>query len=135
MGDEEAAKVKVWADHIVAVSDRKPEPSVALAIGKAMVDGGFEVLNEVKLNQVMVSFGDAERTHQVIAALHQDGTAWCGGTQWHGRAAMRINFSSHATRDDDVHRTLDAIIRLARFNSVPKIMAMFLSVQNYSNET
>ena len=89
----------------------------ATMMAEGLTEGGFEVLNEVKLNQVMVSFGDAERTHLAIAALHEDGTAWCGGTQWHGRAAMRISFSSHATRDDDVHRTLDAIIRLARSNS------------------
>ena len=89
----------------------------ATMMAKGLIESGFEVLNEVNLNQVMVSFGDAKRTRQIITALHQDGTAWCGGTEWHGRAAMRISFSSHATRDDDVHRTLDAIIRLARSNS------------------
>ena len=89
----------------------------ATMMAEGLIESGFEVLNEVNLNQVMVSFGDAKRTRQIITALHQDGTAWCGGTEWHGRAAMRISFSSHATRDDDVHRTLDAIIRLARSNS------------------
>jgi len=89
----------------------------ATMMAEGLIESGFEVLNEVNLNQVMVSFGDANRTRQIITALHQDGTAWCGGTEWHGRAAMRISFSSHATRDDDVHRTLDAIIRLARSNS------------------
>ena len=89
----------------------------ASIMAKGLTEAGFEVLNEVNLNQVMVSFGDAKRTRQIITALHQDGTAWCGGTEWHGRAAMRISFSSHATRDDDVHRTLDAIICLARSNS------------------
>ena len=89
----------------------------ATMMAEGLIESGFEVLNEVNLNQVMVSFGDAKRTRQIITALHQNGTAWCGGTEWHGRAAMRISFSSHATRDDDVHRTLDAIIRLARSNS------------------
>jgi len=89
----------------------------ATMMAEGLIESGFEVLNEVNLNQVMVSFGDANRTRQIITALHQDGTAWCGGTEWHGRAAMRISFSSHATRDDDVHRTLEAIIRLARSNS------------------
>ncbi len=89
----------------------------ATMMAEGLIESGFEVLKKVNLNQVMVSFGDAKRTRQIITALHQDGTAWCGGTEWHGRAAMRISFSSHATRDDDVHRTLDAIIRLARSNS------------------
>ncbi len=87
---------------------------------RLMADGlraaGFEVLNEVNLNQVMVTFGDDERTQRIIAALQADGTAWCGGTHWHGRAAMRISFSSWATRDEDVEMTLAAIIRVARAN-------------------
>lgn len=74
---------------------------------------GYGVLNEVALNQVLVSFGDDETTRRVIAAVQQDGTCWCGGTVWQGRAAMRISVSSWATTDDDVERSLAAIIRLA----------------------
>ncbi len=78
---------------------------------------GFEVLNQVDLNQVLVSFGADEHTLRVIAALQADGTAWCGGTHWRDRAAMRISFSSWATRDEDVEKTLAAIIRIARANN------------------
>ena len=46
---------------------------------------GHRVLNEVVLNQVLVSFGDADRTQRVIAALQADGTCWCGPTVWQGR--------------------------------------------------
>jgi len=74
---------------------------------------GYEVLNEVVLNQVLVSFGDDERTGRVIATLQQDGTCWCGGTTWHDRAAMRISVSSWATTADDVERSLDAMLRAA----------------------
>jgi len=49
------------------------------------------VLNDVVLNQVLVSFSDAETTNRVIAALQADGTCWCGGTIWQGQAAMRIS--------------------------------------------
>ncbi len=75
---------------------------------------GFEVRNDVVLNQVLVSFGSDERTRRVVAALQEDGTCWCGGTQWQGRAAMRISVSSWATTEDDVERSLDAMIRVAR---------------------
>jgi glutamate/tyrosine decarboxylase-like PLP-dependent enzyme len=74
---------------------------------------GFEVLNEVVLNQVLVSFGPDERTRRVVAALQKEGTCWCGGTEWQGRAAMRISVSSWATTDADVDRSLDAMIRVA----------------------
>jgi glutamate/tyrosine decarboxylase-like PLP-dependent enzyme len=86
-------------------------------LAEGLVAAGYEVLNEVRLNQVMVSFGDDERTERIIAALQADGTAWCGGTHWHGKAAMRISFSSHATTDDDAAKTLAAILRVARSNS------------------
>ena len=75
---------------------------------------GFEVLNEVVLNQVLVSFGDDATTRRVIAALQADGTCWCGGTVWHERAAMRISVSSWATTDEDVERSLAAMVRIAR---------------------
>jgi glutamate/tyrosine decarboxylase-like PLP-dependent enzyme len=74
---------------------------------------GYEVLNEVQLNQVLVSFGSAEKTKQVIAAVQADGTCWCGGTVWQGQTAMRISVSSWATTDADVERSLATIVRIA----------------------
>ena len=74
---------------------------------------GWKVLNDVVLNQVLVSFGDAETTQRVIGAIQSDGTCWCGGTVWQGHTAMRISVSSWATTEDDVERSLAAILRLA----------------------
>jgi hypothetical protein len=65
------------------------------------------------LNQVLASFGDAETTQRVIAALQAEGTCWCGITVWQGRTAMRISVSSWATTDADVERSLDAMRRVA----------------------
>jgi glutamate/tyrosine decarboxylase-like PLP-dependent enzyme len=76
--------------------------------------GGCEVLNDVVLNQVLVAFGDAERTNRVIAALQAEGTCWCGVTVWQGRTAMRISVSSWATTEADVDRSVEAILRVAR---------------------
>lgn len=75
---------------------------------------GYEILNEVVLNQVLVRFGDAERTNAVISAIQADGTCWCGGTVWQGQTAMRISCSSWATTEADVERSLEAMIRIAR---------------------
>ncbi|HTM58080.1 MAG TPA: aminotransferase class V-fold PLP-dependent enzyme [Candidatus Udaeobacter sp.] len=74
---------------------------------------GFEILNEVVLNQVLVSFGAPEQTERVIAAIQEDGTCWCGGTLWQGRTAMRISVSCWATTDADVERSLEAMRRAA----------------------
>src|SRR5262249_49134624 len=74
---------------------------------------GFEVLNDVVLNQVLVSFGEPEVTQRVIEAIQEDGTCWCGGTVWQGRTAMRISVSSWATTEADGGRRLARIVRLA----------------------
>jgi glutamate/tyrosine decarboxylase-like PLP-dependent enzyme len=75
---------------------------------------GYEVLNEVVLNQVLVAFGDAEMTNRVIAGIQHDGTSWCGGTVWHGRTAMRISVSGWATTDEDVEKSLEAMVKVAK---------------------
>jgi len=80
---------------------------------EGLAAAGYEILNEVVLNQVLVSFGEAGETERVIAAVQADGTCWCGGTVWQGRTAMRISVSSWATTDDDVERSLAAILRAA----------------------
>jgi glutamate/tyrosine decarboxylase-like PLP-dependent enzyme len=85
----------------------------AARFADGLCDAGFEILNDVVLNQVLVSFGDDEATRRVIAAVQSDGTCWCGGTVWHGRTAMRISVSSWATTDDDVELSLAAISRVA----------------------
>ena len=74
---------------------------------------GAEVLNEVVLNQVVVSFGDEARNREVLARIAADGTCWCGPTSWRGRAAMRVSVSSWATTDPDVERSIDAILAAA----------------------
>jgi glutamate/tyrosine decarboxylase-like PLP-dependent enzyme len=75
---------------------------------------GFEILNDVVLNQVLVSFGDPARNERVITAIQRDGTCWCGGTVWQGKSAMRISVCCWATSEEDVERSLAAIIRVAK---------------------
>jgi glutamate/tyrosine decarboxylase-like PLP-dependent enzyme len=85
----------------------------AARFAEGLSEAGHEILNEVVLNQVLVSFGDDETTRRVIAAVQADGTCWAGGTVWQGRTAMRISVSSWATTSDDVERSLAAMIRIA----------------------
>jgi glutamate/tyrosine decarboxylase-like PLP-dependent enzyme len=75
---------------------------------------GCRVLNEVVLNQVLVSFGSPERTRAVIERIQSDGTCWCGGTVWQGQTAMRISVSSWATSAADVELSLAAMLRAMR---------------------
>ncbi len=85
----------------------------ATRFAEGLAVAGHTILNDVVLNQVLVSFGDAETTNRVIAGIQKDGTCWCGGTVWQGHTAMRISVSSWATTHDDVERSLDAMLRVA----------------------
>ena len=75
---------------------------------------GYEILNDVVINQALVSFGSAEKTREVIRHVQEEGTCWCGGTVWQGKTAMRISVSSWATTEEDVQRSLAAMIRIAQ---------------------
>jgi glutamate/tyrosine decarboxylase-like PLP-dependent enzyme len=86
---------------------------MARRFAEALQQAGYEILNEVVLNQVLVSFGDDARTRAVIDRVQRDGTCWCGPTEWQGRTAMRISVSSWATRDEDVERSVPAILKAA----------------------
>ena len=86
----------------------------AQRLADGLARAGCEVLNEVVLNQVLVSFGSAERTRAVIERIQRDGTCWCGGTVWQGQTAMRISVSSWATSEADVELSLAAMLRAAR---------------------
>jgi glutamate/tyrosine decarboxylase-like PLP-dependent enzyme len=79
----------------------------------ALATAGYEVLNEVVLNQVLVSFGTPDETRSTIAAIQEDGTCWCSGTVWKGRTAMRISVCNWRTTDADVECSIEAILRVA----------------------
>ncbi|HKW62285.1 MAG TPA: aminotransferase class V-fold PLP-dependent enzyme [Candidatus Acidoferrum sp.] len=86
----------------------------AQRLAKGLKSAGFEVLNDVVINQVLVSFGAPEVTREVVLRIQAEGTCWCGGTVWQGKTAMRISVSSWATTEADVDRSLEAMVRLAR---------------------
>jgi glutamate/tyrosine decarboxylase-like PLP-dependent enzyme len=71
---------------------------------------GVEVVNDVVLNQVLVRFGDDERTEEVIDHVQRSGECWMGGTIWHGERLMRISVSNWRTTSNDVDRSVAAIL-------------------------
>jgi glutamate/tyrosine decarboxylase-like PLP-dependent enzyme len=113
-----ARGVEVWAalralgrSGVADLVERDCRYATAFAAGLSAA--GYEILNDVELNQVLVSFGDEETTRRVIAAIQDDGTCWAGVTVWQGRTAMRISVSGWSTTPDDVELSLAAILRAA----------------------
>jgi glutamate/tyrosine decarboxylase-like PLP-dependent enzyme len=86
----------------------------ARSFAEGLSEHGFHILNDVVLNQVLVSFGSPELTRAVIHRLQTEGVCWCGGTVWQGRVAMRISVSNWATTEDDVRLSIDAMVRAAK---------------------
>jgi glutamate/tyrosine decarboxylase-like PLP-dependent enzyme len=86
----------------------------ARRFAEGLREAGFEIVNSVVLNQVVVDLGSAAHAERVVRALQNDGRCWCGPTHWQGRHGMRISVSSWRTTDADVERSLEAIRELAR---------------------
>lgn len=115
---QRARQVEIWAAlrclgrtglaELVATCCRQ-----ARRISLALAQSGLDILNDVVLNQVLVSAGDDETTRHLIAAIQADGTCWCGPTTWNGRLAMRISVSGWNTTDRDADRSAEAILRCA----------------------
>jgi len=114
-----ARGVEVWAalralgrKGVIELVERNCRQARRFAEG--LRSAGYHILNDIVLNQVLVSFGDADTTNKVISGIQSDGTCWCGGTVWQGKTAMRISVSSWATTDGDVEKSLNAMLHIAR---------------------
>jgi hypothetical protein len=86
---------------------------MAARFAEILRGAGYAVLNDVVLNQVLVSFGGPDTAKRVIQEVQNEGTCWCGGTEWHGQAAMRISVSNWSTTPEDVDRSAAAILKIA----------------------
>ncbi|MGH3386833.1 MAG: pyridoxal phosphate-dependent decarboxylase family protein [Nocardioidaceae bacterium] len=90
--------------------DRLCAHARSFADGLSALDGA-EVVNDVVFTQVCATFGDDDRTRQVVQRTLADGTAWMSGSRWHDREVLRISVSNWSTSDDDVARSLAALAR------------------------
>ena len=114
-----AALRSLGRDGIAGLIDRTC--GYARQFAQGLREAGYEILNDVAINQVLVSFGSAEATRAVIERLQREGTCWCGGTEWQGRVAMRISVSSWATTEADVDASLAAMLRAVRQVAAPAV--------------
>ena len=71
---------------------------------------GFRILNDVVFNQVLVACETAALTEATLRAIQMGGETWCGGTLWHGEAAIRVSVCSWATTEEDVRRSAAAFV-------------------------
>jgi glutamate/tyrosine decarboxylase-like PLP-dependent enzyme len=116
---QRARQVEIWAA-LRTLGRRGVADLVARTCGYAQTmaaelrRAGLTVLNDVVLNQVLVTAGSDDLTLALVDAVQRDGTCWCGSTTWDQRPAMRISISGWATTDDDIAASAAAIIAAAR---------------------
>jgi len=115
---QRARQIEVWAVLRTlgrsGVADLVQRASAcARLIAEELRVDGFEILNDVVLNQVLVRYRDPEATGRLIAEIQRDGRIWCGATQWNGATAMRISVSSWKTDLDAAHHAADVIMACA----------------------
>ncbi|EBA14777.1 Pyridoxal-dependent decarboxylase [Roseobacter sp. SK209-2-6] len=78
----------------------------AQRIGQALQAAGFEVLNRVVLNQVLVRGRSDAATEAILKQVQDSGVAWFGASVWEGRPAFRISLSSFRTGDRHVEQLI-----------------------------
>ena len=85
-------------------------------LARRLADGlkkaGFEVLNRVVLNQVLVRLETETRTKALRQLAIESGEIWFGQTVWQGQAAFRLSLSSWRTRDEDVDHAIELLTKL-----------------------
>ena len=71
---------------------------------------GFNVINDVVFNQILLDCGDEESTNRIIHHIQDSGQAWVGGSTWFGKPVIRISICSWATTEADIDRALAAFV-------------------------
>ncbi|NNL93252.1 MAG: aminotransferase class V-fold PLP-dependent enzyme, partial [Saprospiraceae bacterium] len=72
---------------------------------------GFEVLNEIDFNQIIVCCKTDDLTEKVMRFIQDDGTCWVGHSKWNNKRVIRISICSWATTKNDVALSFHAFKR------------------------
>jgi len=72
---------------------------------------GFQVLNEVVFNQVLVACENDDLTVKTLELIQKSGECWCGGAQWDNRRVIRVSVCSWETTPEDITRSVNAFVK------------------------
>ncbi len=77
---------------------------------KELRENGFEVLNDVVFNQVLVSCENDELTEQTVKEIQEARECWVGGAKWFDRSVIRISVCSWVTTEEDVSQSVRSFV-------------------------
>ena len=79
----------------------------AKQLEKGLKEIGFQIVNDVVFNQVLIASENDEKTKQIIQHIQKSGECWLGGSTWQGKAVIRVSICSWMTTENDIKRTIE----------------------------
>lgn len=83
----------------------------AVQFSAELAKNGFEVLNDVLFNQVLVYYKNDDATMDILRRVQDERVCWCGGTVWKGKRAIRLNVCSWVTTEEDISLSVASFVR------------------------
>ncbi len=83
----------------------------ARQFAKELKENGFQILNEVVFNQVLVACDNDYETEVTLRNIQELRECWCGGSQWFSKKVIRISVCSWATTENDISMSVESFIK------------------------
>jgi glutamate/tyrosine decarboxylase-like PLP-dependent enzyme len=82
----------------------------AVQFADELRDAGFQVLNDVVFNQVLVACDSDDLTQRTTELIQKSGECWVGGSRWFDKSVIRISVCSWVTSAEDISRSVRAFV-------------------------
>lgn len=82
----------------------------AVYFGQQLKANGFNVLNNVVFNQLIMTCETADITVKTLNNIQNHGNIWCGGASWKEEPCIRISVFSWQTTKEDIDYCVQAFV-------------------------
>ncbi|MCK5099891.1 MAG: aspartate aminotransferase family protein [Desulfobacteraceae bacterium] len=82
----------------------------AIQFAEELATYGFEIVNDVVFNQVLVHCDTNELTKKILKKVQEMRVCWCGGSQWANKDVIRISVCSWATTSEDISLSVNSFV-------------------------
>jgi len=83
----------------------------AVQFKEELTKAGFDIVNDVVFNQVLVRCETDELTIQTLKNIQKLRVCWCGGSKWENRDVIRLSICSWVTTKKDVSLSVKSFIQ------------------------
>jgi glutamate/tyrosine decarboxylase-like PLP-dependent enzyme len=83
----------------------------ALQFKRELTKAGFDIVNDVVFNQVLVRCETDALTKKTLENIQKLRVCWCGGSTWEHRDVIRLSICSWATTEADVSLSVKSFVQ------------------------